>query len=241
MGAFHRGLWICGHPDCLSDPSRSPPWPRESHPLCGLLLLPLGPVIPEGLPWHWRLKQRRHSVALLYLHPLSPGHPPCRFVWSWSRFFMVVAVFISSLSIFNLFLSFLWRCDVRQHQKVCECSVTQHYRISLSCTNSFCRRKVDRSVRTISTVTHLLAILNVSNNMDFHSSTVLRLGWLISNPLTPFSVIFQRQTLDLPFTSLLDPPLSPMKSARWWLWKNVRANSVKLAVITVLSSAVSLF
>ena len=34
--------------ECLSDPSHSPPRPRESHPLCRLLPLPPGPGIPEG-------------------------------------------------------------------------------------------------------------------------------------------------------------------------------------------------
>jgi len=48
VGAFHRGPWICGCPDRLSDPSHSPPQPRESRPLCRLLLLPPWPGIPEG-------------------------------------------------------------------------------------------------------------------------------------------------------------------------------------------------
>ena len=38
--------------DCLSDPSHSPPRPRESRPLCRLLLLPPGPGIPEGQSEH---------------------------------------------------------------------------------------------------------------------------------------------------------------------------------------------
>jgi len=40
------------HRTSHSDPSHSPPPPRESHPLCGLLLIPPWPGIPEGLPWY---------------------------------------------------------------------------------------------------------------------------------------------------------------------------------------------
>ncbi|GAB0178996.1 mitochondrial enolase superfamily member 1 [Grus japonensis] len=33
-------------------------------------------ALPEGQPQQYRLKQRRHSVTLPSLYPLSPGHPP---------------------------------------------------------------------------------------------------------------------------------------------------------------------
>jgi len=72
MSAFHRGPWMCGCSDCLRHPSRSPPRPRESHPLCRLLLLPPGPGIPEGLPWHCCLCWRGDLVQEWHVD-LPPG------------------------------------------------------------------------------------------------------------------------------------------------------------------------
>jgi len=70
VGAFHRGPWICGHPDHLSDPSHSPPRPRESRPLCRLLLLPPGPEKEEKAEESETRKQ-------VHLHLLFFGHIQC--------------------------------------------------------------------------------------------------------------------------------------------------------------------
>jgi len=66
VGAFHRGPWICGHPDRLSDPSHSPPRPRESRALCRLQIMYV-----DSLCLSFCLLKEMLNGAYIYLFPMS--------------------------------------------------------------------------------------------------------------------------------------------------------------------------